>query len=75
MPEAPMNKDDGPPGRKHNIRASGQSAYVQAVAKPRGVKASADKELGLRVLAPDPGHVEVALFRRERVDPARKVRP
>lgn len=62
MPEAAMNKDDGMPFRKNEIRLSGQVAGMQPVPKTTGMQPAPDQKFGSGILSPDYRHVPAAGF-------------
>lgn len=70
MPEASVNKDDGPVLRKYDIRPARQACTAQTITKSSGMKALAYKDLQLRVRAPDPRHLRGPLSRGEAVGQA-----
>ena len=57
-----MNKDDGMPFRKYEIRLSGQVAGMQPVPKTKGMQPAPDQKFGSGILSPDCRHVSAPGF-------------
>ncbi len=68
MPEASMDKDDGPVFRQHDIRSPRQSSSAQAVAESPRMEALAYKDLQFGVRATDPRHLCGSLRRGKTVN-------
>ncbi len=56
MPETAMNEDEGFVHREYEIWLSHQLWVVDTVTEPICVKSAPQKQLGLRVLAPNTSH-------------------
>ena len=62
VPEAAVNLYDFFAGREDDIRATGELAILDPEPVAHAMQHRADEKLGLRVLAPDLGHVPGSLL-------------
>ena len=60
VPETPVYKHDGPQFRENNVRATGETPYMDAEAKPQSVQQRPDRQFRLCILGANPGHVPAA---------------
>ncbi len=67
MPKAPVDEDDLPAPLEHYIGRAWQIAPVQPEAIAEPVEKTPHRELGCRILRPDPGHQCATVQRRELV--------
>lgn len=71
MPEATVNKDDGPPPREHEVGFAGESLYVKPVSISQRVKPAPDLHLWFGVGRPDASHDTAADIGRNNVSQQR----
>lgn len=67
VPKAAMDEDDRLKFRKDNVRATREVFGVNAKTVPHFMKERTDEDFGLRVLAPNAGHVPRPFFLREAI--------
>ena len=62
MPEAPVDKKDGPMFGQHDVGSAGQFRGVQPESETASVEGLSNHELGSCVLSPNPRHDSTASF-------------
>jgi hypothetical protein len=66
VPKTAVNQHDPAPGRKHQIRNSGQIPQMQSESKTHAMDKTPDRDFRLRVLAPDASHESASFnFRQD----------
>lgn len=68
MPEATIDKNDGPVLRQNDVRPTRKAGTPQPVAEALRMQGFPHQQLDLRVLAPDPRHLRRALLRGKGVN-------
>jgi hypothetical protein len=63
MPEAAVNKNDGPIFAENKVGGTGKSLYMQTVPEAAGMQKSANQHLGNSIFSPNPRHHPAARCR------------